>query len=156
MRPKREKKLLKKTAIQTKKMVLRRFVPHLRLDQQKSGDEILLFDAVGTGGVSPPCPKNPSRAETSASRYLIPSPLATSPAVCFALGAKTGLAGCGQVPYAVSRCFTHTAAVQRRSAARTCRIRSARLLAALKPPLRTLYGRAGTRLRYRHTGAAAP
>ena len=57
---------------------------------------------------------------------------------------------------AVCKCFPRISTVQRRCAARTCRTRSARLLAALKPPLRRLLGRRRSRLRCRHSGANAP
>ena len=40
-------------------LVLRRFVPRLSLDQRKSGDEILLSDAVGAGGDFAAVPEKP-------------------------------------------------------------------------------------------------
>ena len=52
--------------------------------------------------------------------------------------------------------FPRISGVQRRCAARTCRIRSARLLAALSRHCAAFYDGAGTRLRYRHSGANAP
>ena len=112
-------------------------MPRLSLESTNFGDEIPDCICGGSGGRFRR-PLDPSRAERRPRKIFC-----RLRRVGIGLRSSVEKQPCGvrTSHCAVCKCFPRIPTVQRRFAARTCRIRYARLLAASKPPLRRLLWR---------------